>query len=192
MGKILALAVGFCIILTGCAYKSQAIYFDPYAPKVYKNSSGHVLQKVYLKSVVDLRQSTEILGTVIGPDKTPKTYAASGEMVSVWLYEAIKSGLQARSIFLIDEPQKDAKTVKIYIKQLHAVYDENLFKGNNLRARMDLKVEITKGKEKIVKSISQESSMWHKPIRDAQAFKPILQELMEDIADRTIKEISDF
>lgn len=192
MWKIIGSIIGLVFIISGCAYKSQALYFDPYKPKDYSISPALSLQKVYLKSVVDLRPSPEVLGVVIGVDGNPVTHAASGEVVALWLHEALKSGLEARGIAVISEPQKDAKILNIHLQELQAQYNEALLKTDNLRASMTLKLEIIKDNKTITKNISQESLQWHKPIRDTQAFKPILQELMQDIVERAVSEVSRF
>ena len=192
MWKIIGSIIGLVFIISGCAYKSQALYFDPYKPKDYSISPALSLQKVYLKSVVDLRPSPEVLGVVIGVDGNPVTHAASGEVVALWLHEALKSGLEARGIAVISEPQKDAKILNIHLQELQAQYNEALLKTDNLRASMTLKLEIIKVNKPITKNISQESLQWHKPIRDTQAFKPILQELMQDIVERAVSEVSRF
>jgi hypothetical protein len=190
MWRIIGAIVGLVFLVSGCSYKSQALYFDPYIPKNHTVASGLTLEKVYLKSVVDLRPSPEVLGTVIDTNGNPTIHAASGEVVSLWLYEALKSGLEARGIAVISKPQKDAKTLVIHLEELQAQYNETLLKTDNLRASMTLKVQITKGANAITKNISQESLQWHKPIRDTAAFKPILQGLMQDVIERTVNEVS--
>jgi len=190
MWKILGIVIGLILMISGCAYKSQALYFDPYIPKSHAISSDLALEKVYLKSVIDMRQSPEILATIIDSSGNVSTHAASGEAVPLWVYDALKSGLEAKGIAIISKPQKDAKTLVVELKELHAKYDENILKSDNLHASMALRVQITKDKKTVTKNISQESLQWHKPIRDTIAFKPVLQELMQDVVERTVAEVS--
>lgn len=190
MWKILGTIIGLVFMISGCAYKSQALYFDPYIPKSHSISASATLQKVYLKSVVDLRQTPEILGIVANKDGKPTIHATSGEIISLWLHEALRAGLEAKGIAVISEPQKDAKTLVVHLNKFQAQYKEALLEGDNLHASMAIKAVISNGAKTITKNISQENLQWHKPIRDTQAFKPVLQGLMQDVVERTIAEVS--
>jgi len=192
MWKILGTIIALMLVISGCAYKSQSLYFDPYIPTTHAVSSNLALEKVYLKSVIDMRQSPQILATIIDSSGSASIHATSGEAVPLWVYDALKTGLEARGIATVSNPQEDAKTLVVELKKLHAKYDENIFKSDNLHASMTLRVQITKDKKTVTKNISQKSFQWHKPIKDTIAFKPILQELMQDVVERTVAEVITF
>lgn len=179
-------------IISGCAYKHQALHLSPFLPKDYSVSKGPSLEKVYIKSVIDKRKEPNILGTIYDKNGYAITYASAGEDITLWVYNALQKGLEAKGIVIVNNPEKDAKTIRVNLEELNARYDEGLLKEDNLQASMLLEIEIKRNDTIITKRISQASKKWHKPIKDSASFKPIIEDLMQDVLERTVGEIASF
>lgn len=180
------------ILVSGCAYKHQALHFSSFVPKDHETSKSPVLEKVYLKSVTDNRKNPKALGTIYDKEGLAITYASAGEDMRLWVHNALEDGLRAKGIEIVDTVKEDAKTVHVSLEELSARYDEGLLKEDNLQANMLLQIKITKDDTTTIKRISQGSKKWHKPIKDSAAFKPIIQDIMQDVLERTVSEVASF
>ena len=177
------------VFLAGCAYKHQSLQFEPFKPQDFSLQSSPFLEKIYLKSVVDERVDKRALGTIYDSNKNAITYASSNQNISLWIYDGLKKAFEAKGFKVINEPAKEAKVVKIYLKELGARYDEGILKEDNLSANMALRAEIKRGDKSTTKDISQGLKKWHKPIKDTKAFEAVLQELMQEVLERSVREI---
>ena len=177
------------LFLTGCTYKQTPLSFTPYLPEQGQIVQGKTLQKVYLKSVMDMRTQNGIVAIATNKNGEKLGVATSATSIDLWLYEAVKKALEARGIVVVDHLVRDVPVAKIAIMELFATYNGELLEGKNMKAVMDVQVSVIDGMRTVTKNVSQRQSQWHGPIYASSEFEPFLQALMEDIAVRVAENI---
>ena len=184
------IALGCALLfLTGCTYKQTPLSFSPYMPKQGQIVIGKSVQKVYLKSVIDMRTKDSIVAIATN-DRGEKLGTASAmTRIYSWLFDAATKGLQIRGVEVVDHPVKGVPVVNMALMELFATYNGALLEGKNMKAVMDVQVSIIDGDKTVTKNVSQRQSKWSGPIYSSDAFEPFLQTLMEDIAARLVENI---
>ena len=179
------------VVFSGCAYKkdNSPLNFAPYTPKNAPIIAGKTVQKIYLKSVVDKRESTSIVAAATNSSGEMIGTAVSATSIPLWLYESVKKGLEKRGIEVINTPQKDVKKVDMDLREFFSTYDGEIFEGKNMKAIMFVKLKIQDGQKTITKNISQSQNQWKGIVDEAADFKPFLQVLLNDITTRIIENI---
>lgn len=159
MIKILSIALvvfGF----VGCAYNDpNVLIIKPYQSKVTTLTKGKSIKKVYLKSVIDLRNDPSILGSF---EDGGKVYLVRTKTkIITWVYDALQRGLRDRGYVIVDNPTKGSLNLQVAILSLNAQYKEYQNKNNmfgNLFFQVGYKRGIHSQNENIKLSLSSRYS----------------------------------
>lgn len=137
------IALGCALLFfAGCSYKQTPLTFSPYMPEQGPIVMGKTVQKVYLKSVVDMRPKSSIVAIATNDKGEKLGSASSATPIDLWLFQAVKKGLEARGVEVVDAPLRDTPTVKLALMELYSTYNGQLLEGKNMKALMDVQVSI--------------------------------------------------
>ncbi len=122
MRYVLSLALAF--FFAGCFHQDPDLITLPsYNPKAMKIHKSLSLQKVFIKSVQDLRGNSIVVGS----------YELDGGLcpvlttndIATWYYDALKLAIASEGMVNVDKAGFDVKNVHVKLLTLNLKYDKN-------------------------------------------------------------------
>ncbi len=136
-------SICLCIFFSACSStKPNMISINPYKSNYHKIHSSKTIQRVFVKSVLDLRNNPHILGSYA---EGRKRYAVRTDTkMNVWLYKALNDALLHEGYEPTQKMSFDSLNVSVKIKSLNAHYFAHK-RQNNMHLDLVLRVNYQRG-----------------------------------------------
>ena len=176
----------FCfslLLLTGCAYKNEALTLSPYNAQ-YAGPLSKDKKTVYVRLVKDLRSDKQTIGALLNNGKVLAPLSTNADFEKRY-HEGMLYALKYAG-FGTDNASRAANlVVELYIKDIDIVYNDKNF-DTNLKGEIEIEVIIRKESEVITQNFRQKGSKWMKPSFESKDLEPFLYELFTDSIDQVI------
>lgn len=175
------------ILFLGCSSKPNDLTFSLYQPKVSSKIRSVSIQKVYIKSVIDLRPNTRAIGTFESGNDLYLVETKTN--LNVWFYDAIERGLKERGYKIIPDYKKGSIYIKVYITKATADYKQ-IKNSDDMFGKLKLKIEYKKGNLTQTDDIYISQSGYYGSLPDKEEYEEFVQRMLDKSVDKIVRKVS--
>ncbi|KIM02789.1 MAG: hypothetical protein KU29_13720 [Sulfurovum sp. FS06-10] len=186
-GYLLALVT--MMVMTGCAYKNEAIELSSYKGQ-YVGRTTQDKTPIALISVTDVRPNPMYVGYVVSDNvATAKLYSYVN--FADRYKEALNRALQAARFTMVQKPSDTTTLLTVAIKEIHLTYNDTKKLDENLHGKVVVEVTVKKGEKSLIRTFTQEQGKWIKPSYTSKDIEPFLDTLFVDNINQIVTKLAE-
>ncbi|MBR8461936.1 hypothetical protein KDE12_03595 [Campylobacter sp. faydin G-105] len=170
----------FVAIFSGCSPTQSVLNLDPYKTSIISSKSS---KDVFIKNIYDNRKNKSTVATITDSKGGVDEYVVLQNDISSWFKTSLESELKSRGANI---GSMGGVVIDVYINELGA--NMSGYSQDNMKGNIKITLKITKGEQNIIKNIADNQSKFQL-IRTGGAFKPFLQDMLNDTIRRCAEQI---